>query len=151
MSGKTHVIDGVKYVEVERKAEVGEKVIIVNDDDSFGMYENGEILIIDGKSRVDSHATCSNIKTSRGNYDGIIFDHEYRVLEPVESALTTDDLLSNLANRVASLERQLADTQRNLETWSQEFENCRGTTEPDFLDLVAEKVAAKLLQGGVCR
>jgi len=92
-------IDGQRYRMVERKAEVGEKVIIVND--------------------------------------------EYRVLVPLESSeepLTTTadkpedmlDLLANLARRVTSLERQLADTQRNLEKFAQQTES--NTHDIAFLD-----------------
>jgi hypothetical protein len=29
MKNKTHVIDGVTYVEVERKAEVGDKILVL--------------------------------------------------------------------------------------------------------------------------
>jgi hypothetical protein len=125
---KTHVIDGVTYVEVDRKAKVGEKIIIVNEDMADDNYENGDILTVRERYSL--------------MYDGVyvegidgmgIRDYEYRTLEPLESEEATVDatqaspevidLLANLARRVTSLESQLREAQRNIETWAEETKN----------------------------
>ncbi|PLS07637.1 hypothetical protein [Bacillus halotolerans] len=85
---KIHVLvdeklGGIKreYVEVDRKAEVGEKVVIVEKVDCDDWYENGAIFTVDrdrpGKAHVESdEARCG------GNLNGFILREEYRVLEP---------------------------------------------------------------------
>jgi hypothetical protein len=71
------------------------------------------------------------------------------------------DLLANLANRVHSLEQQLRDTQRNLETFAEQTESnskdiamLDERTQPQsvevvtfekFLDSIADKVAERLV------
>ncbi|APH50432.1 hypothetical protein BSF20_19235 [Bacillus amyloliquefaciens] len=87
---KIHVLDdetlgGIKreYVEVDRKAEVGEKIVIVEKDDLEEGYENGDVFTVDrhrpGKSHVESdEARCG------GNIDGFILREEYHVLEPTD-------------------------------------------------------------------
>jgi peptidoglycan hydrolase CwlO-like protein len=113
---KTHVIDGKTFVEVERKAKVGEKVIIVKAWDSGGMYANGSIITaekIDDRG-IYSEQVCTGEEGS--NCGGFIADREYRVLKPVDQApKSTEDLIANLVRRVAALESQLRDTQNNVE------------------------------------
>ncbi|HFE3928766.1 TPA: hypothetical protein ACF3MF_002881, partial [Enterococcus faecium] len=87
---KIHVLadetlGGIKreYVEVDRKAEVGEKIVIVEKDDLEEGYENGDVFTVDrhrpGKSHVESdEARCG------GNIDGFILREEYHVLEPTD-------------------------------------------------------------------
>jgi hypothetical protein len=41
-----HVIDGVTYVEVERKAEVGEKIVIVSGESHLIVTDNREIFTV---------------------------------------------------------------------------------------------------------
>ncbi|WP_418134576.1 hypothetical protein ACNFKI_06485 [Bacillus velezensis] len=89
-NAKIHVLadetlGGIKreYVEVDRKAEVGEKIVIVEKDDLEEGYENGDVFTVDrhrpGKSHVESdEARCG------GNIDGFILREEYRVLEPTD-------------------------------------------------------------------
>lgn len=120
---ENYVINGVKYVEVDRKAEVGEKVLVVNakkvgrDQCAF---DNGHVTSV--------------IATSNENYVTVkpcakIYDSEYRVLEEccVEATANNPqsmlDLIANLARRVTSLEQQLRDTQRNVETWAERTES----------------------------
>jgi Mg2+ and Co2+ transporter CorA len=73
------------------------------------------------------------------------------------------DVIANLARRVSSLERQLADTQRNLETFAEQTESntqdiamLDERTQPQsaevftfekFLDSIADKVAERLVGG----
>jgi hypothetical protein len=120
---KTHVIDGVTYVEVERKAKVGDTVIIVDAYDVNGDgYINGNVFTIGNipLGFTDVVDTVGNIS---------LFDKEYHVLEPLES---TDviDIIANLARRVSSLEQQLRDTQGNVEKLAEEIvENKHHTYE----------------------
>jgi hypothetical protein len=104
---KTHVIGGKTFVEVERGAEVGERVVDLDD---------GEILeITEIRGGVRYY----------GREDGEIIpiqDYEYRVLEAVDQAQkSAEDLIANLIRRVYSLEKQLRDTQGNVERQSIEI------------------------------
>ncbi|QGI05099.1 hypothetical protein GII78_11115 [Bacillus subtilis] len=87
---KIHVLadetlSGIKreYVEVDRKAEVGEKIVIVDKNDPGDVYENGAIFTVDrdfpGKKHVESDAARCG-----GNFHGFILREEYRVLEPTD-------------------------------------------------------------------
>lgn len=129
---------GKRYRLVDRKAEVGEKVLIVDDECStshIGHYGTVVDAYSDGISiNIGDHI----------NYYPYAFTEDYRVLEPVADAIiasesepTVDarhaspevvDLLANLARRVTSLENklgsveaQLADTQGNVEKLAQEL------------------------------
>jgi hypothetical protein len=115
-------IDGVRYRLVDRKAKVGEKVIVV-DASLFGeSYKNGDIFIV----REVRHSVIF-VTVDSGRY--IALSHfEYNVLDPIEPAEATDDvltvdeteasksvidLLANLARRVTELERKLAEIERH--------------------------------------
>ena len=115
-------IDGDRYRLVDRKAKVGEKVIVVNADDiTFEGYKNGDIFIV----REVRHSVIF-VTVDSGEY--VALSHfEYNVLDPVEPAETDDDvltvdeteapksvldLLANLARRVTELERKF----ENLES-----------------------------------
>ncbi|WP_434600000.1 hypothetical protein [Bacillus sp. PM43] len=89
-NAKIHVLadetlGGIKreYVEVDRKAEVGEKIVIVEKDDLEEGYENGDVFTVDrhrpGKSHVESDEAKSD-----ANGDGLIFRREYHVLAPTD-------------------------------------------------------------------
>lgn len=88
---KTHVIGGVTYKEVVRKAEVGEKIVI------YGV--EGAIYAIAG------------VVTKNGEHVNGFAPEVYRVLEPIDPPQTTPtgDLLeitANLTRRVHELERE---------------------------------------------
>jgi DNA repair ATPase RecN len=124
---KTHVIDGVTYVEVDRRAKVGDKVVIINAIAANGMYKNSDILLAEEIN--DSGIFNEKVSSATNrcyNPNGYISDLEYHVLEPAESEESEPDihdLLANLANRVHSLEQQLRDTQGNVEKLAEELEN----------------------------
>jgi hypothetical protein len=130
---KIHLHDGKSYRMVKRVAEKGDKVLIVNEfsPQLKKWYKNGDVLTcfdhFDGVNRPDFIVPTERT-VSR------IFDKEYVVLEPLESEATPDinDLLANLANRVHSLEQQIRDTQRNLETFAEQTES--NTRDIAFLD-----------------
>ncbi|AYV74305.1 hypothetical protein M1D49_08025 [Bacillus sp. PK3-056] len=112
---KVHTIDGKQYVEVEREAKVGEKVIIINAEDTGGKYENGNIIIVESANYIgiENRSYASEI-----NPEGFIDHCEYRVLEPIDSeddlvTASADnpdqiiELLGNLARRVTELEQRV--------------------------------------------
>jgi len=129
-------IDGVRYRLVDRKAKVGEKVLIYKSDEipvgtvsvcknTCDTYydDDGSIYI---ENRINDHVD--------GYVDGMV--DKYYVLEPVEPAelvtaeegdyvLTVDeteasksvlDLLANLARRVTELEQKLTETNKSQES-----------------------------------
>ena len=76
---KIHVLTdeslgGIKreYVEVDRKAEVGEKIVIVDVILSFGTYHNGDVFDVATKRSASVRTACGKC----------IYDEEYRVIEP---------------------------------------------------------------------
>jgi flagellin-like hook-associated protein FlgL len=128
-----HFIDGKKYAEVNRKAKVGEKVVVTEYD-----YNYGNIVTV---IELD---TGSLVETDGFHEDGSVlnlFPHEYRVLEPLATADTSEaspaviDMLANLARRVTQLESQLSATQRNLETWAETTENVKHLVESNEQDI----------------
>jgi hypothetical protein len=108
-------IDGKRYRMVDRKAEVGEKVLVVK---GHGWYSDkvGEIFTV-----IDSEYYGFNFTQTHVDYEpsreclSFVQRGHYRVLEPVtDDIVTVDesqaspeviDLLANLARRVTSLER----------------------------------------------
>jgi len=117
---KVHEIDGKQYVEVERKAEVGEKIIISL---GSGWYKNnvGNVYeVISGKSLGFSGLSEAVYVDHEDNNEtriSCVVHSEYRVLEPVEQpeeelVTATEgnpkemlDLVGNLARRVTELEQ----------------------------------------------
>ncbi|QNM43728.1 hypothetical protein [Shouchella clausii] len=98
---KTHLIDGVMYKEVERKALEGERVVVKHGTNGY-LYKEVELSGTEGI-----------IFKAPGSNGGRFVAHgEYRVLKPVEStpsAPPTDELLeitANLTRRVFDLERE---------------------------------------------
>ncbi|QVY62970.1 hypothetical protein [Cytobacillus gottheilii] len=138
-------IDGARYRLVERKAEVGEKILIRNANFTFGDYANGDVLNVVESD--DDSVTVEDYGKVKDKVCTYITHREYNVLEPIEAASANDDLptvdatqaspqvidmLANLARRVTSLESQLSDTQRNVETFAQQTES--NTKDIAYLD-----------------
>lgn len=117
---KIHVLadeslGGIKreYVEVDRKAEVGEKFIIVNADvQTEEPYSNGDVFTVDESwGAGDVVTVCGRLINRR----------EYHILVPVESAEADEpqpsdliDVIANLATRVSELERENKRIQEEL-------------------------------------
>jgi hypothetical protein len=110
-------IDGARYRLVDRKAKVGEKVLIVNARPLLPYSHVGEVVEIIG---TDGDTYGGMLKPYDIGEKGAVYRFQYRVLEPVEpveegdDVLTVDeteasksviDLLANLAQRVTELER----------------------------------------------
>jgi hypothetical protein len=129
--GKTHVIDGKKYVKVDRNAREGDTIIAVDFDIEYD-YKIGDVDVVKfvwpGSYGVD---TLRGWEMRRD---------EYRVLEPlaVEANPQVTDLIANLAHRVSSLEQQLSSTQANVVKLAEELANVKYFGEcntGDILDL----------------
>ncbi|CAF1802941.1 hypothetical protein [Bacillus subtilis] len=116
-------IDGQRYELTDRKAEVGEKVIVVDDDDSseeFGSFRIGEVGTVESYSSDDMcYGLYANVRVS-GERDIPLYLHEYRVLVPVEAdepqPADLIDVVSNLATRVADLERTIKRQKDEIDT-----------------------------------
>ncbi|WNF07444.1 hypothetical protein [Brevibacillus borstelensis] len=70
-------IDGVQYREVARKAQVGEKIKIVDADSPFRTYKDGDVFTV---KSVFTDECCVK------EHGTIVFHSEYVVLEPVAPA-----------------------------------------------------------------
>lgn len=115
-------IGGNRYRMVDRKAEVGEKVLAIYTGEVLSVKRVYSELV-----RVDEQEEVSG--------ETRIYHKNYHVLEPVaDDNPTVDgrhaspevvDLLANLARRVTSLEQQLRDTQGNVEKLAEELESVR--------------------------
>ncbi|MCY1105839.1 hypothetical protein [Shouchella clausii] len=102
---KTHVIDGVTYKEVERRAQVGELVINPNDG-----IPTKVTAVSDNSVDVEGYLTVDEDEIGVDSVVGILHGY-YRVLEPIDppQKTTTDELLeitANLTRRVFDLERE---------------------------------------------
>jgi hypothetical protein len=113
-------INGERYRLVDRKAKVGEKVIIVKNLEYHDWFKIGEIAIVE---EVDNNgnvfADFNENKRVHGDGKWCVGRNYYRVIEPVEPAekdsdlVTAEegddksvlDLLANLARRVTELEK----------------------------------------------
>lgn len=140
-------IDSIRYRMVDRKAEVGERVIISNVEDLNGNgYEIGNIFEV-GITWARSSEGRSGIDTTCGI---TLYHEEYRVLVPADSELSApkppqsqDDIIANLVRRVSELEQQTTELEKDnerqafkiddleqycgglkddIETWAQEVE-----------------------------
>jgi hypothetical protein len=144
--GNRYVMDGKNYVEVERKAKVGEKVVITEVHPSLVYTNLGEIVEI---IETDGETCGGMLKPHDIGSRGAVYRFQYRVLEPTPDVT---DLLANLANRVHSLEQQLRDTQGNVEKLAEELSTVKHETQPKeaeagLLELIADSVATKLFGG----
>lgn len=88
-------IDGKRYRMVDRKAEVGDKVIIVNAEDTSGKYENGSVITAE-------RSCCTGVENDTvadndSNPEGFIRYTEYRVLEPVYTCDNCEETLGESA------------------------------------------------------
>lgn len=79
-------LGGIKreYIEVDRKAEVGEKIVIVEKADCEEGYKNGDVFTVDREYRPADGDVESDWASSDTNYSGLIYREEYHVLEPTD-------------------------------------------------------------------
>lgn len=147
-------IDGARYRLVERKAEVGEKVLDVLDNCKIHTIvpapyktesewyafetENGSDIAPIGKGEylvLEPAHPCDNCGTALGdiacsNGEGGTYcsnkcagNDDLPAVDATQASPQVIDMLANLARRVTSLEAQLSDTQRNVETFAQQTES----------------------------
>lgn len=90
-NAKIHVLadetlGGIKreYVEVDREAEVGEKIVIVEKSGCGEGYEIGAIFTVDREYRPKDGDVECDVASSDSNPEGLIYREEYRVLEPTD-------------------------------------------------------------------
>ncbi|MFG6669465.1 hypothetical protein ACGYLS_03365 [Bacillus subtilis] len=114
---KIHVLadetlGGIKreYVEVDRKAEVGEKIVIVAKDDCEEGYKNGDVFTVDREYRPADGDVESDGASSDTNYSGLIYREEYRVLEPTD-IVHIDGQRYELTDRKAEVGDKILTTQ----------------------------------------
>jgi hypothetical protein len=103
-------INNNRYRLINRKANVGEKIIVANADDNYEGYKNGDIFTVQEvrKQTVDTDKKYV-----------VLYHFEYYVLEPIESSnsiVTAEendsksviDLLANLTQRLNELEKRVS-------------------------------------------
>ncbi len=132
-------IDGERYRMVDRKAKVGEKVIIVDAKWAFGKYENGSVIVAEDVDEVGIY--IDDVKEVKRNEKGFIAHEEYRVLEPVERVepvLSTSDLIANLAKRVVELERRLSDINADVSEVNDRIDRLAYTCEQSTISIARD-------------
>jgi hypothetical protein len=131
---------------VDRKAKVGEKVIVVDAYINGESYKNGDIFVV-------REARHSVVFVTIGSGRHIALSHfEYNVLETVEPAQTAEpepievdtrhaspqviDMLANLAQRVTELERELSEIKKvtNTEMGARSVHTVRWLEVKDEID-----------------
>lgn len=74
-----------EYVEVDRQAIEGERIVIVGKRFPEDMYKNGDIFTVDRDFHFEADFVESDAAISaEGNCSGLIYHDEYRVLEPTD-------------------------------------------------------------------
>jgi hypothetical protein len=105
-------IDGQRYRMVDRKAEVGERIIIIDADivDYLSNYKNGDVFVVrehSRKYRGGVEAVSPNVFDDKID---VIMPYEYCVLEPVhdeETSPTVHEMLANLSEQIVKLNRRI--------------------------------------------
>lgn len=139
-------IENERFRLVDRKAEVGEHILIDTDDVDF---DNGSVMTVSDEYRWEDGSGISVNESRNG-----LYHEEYYDLVPVESESSpqsTDDIIANLVRRVSDLERQTTELEKDnerqawkivdlerdyggvkddIETWAQEVEKLRHETKP---------------------
>ena len=106
------VINGQEYIEINRKAEIGDIVININDVHCGASYIEVTYVRDDGTLYV---MNASNDDDWTRYY---VCDRKYRVLEPVAPAKSVEDMLVHLSQEVVDLKKantELAYTVAKLE------------------------------------
>ena len=114
-----------RYELTDRKAEVGEKVVVVDDEDSseeFGSFRIGEVGTVESYSSDDMHyGIYANVRVS-DERDIPLYSPEYRVLVPVEAESDepqpSDPIfaIGNVAQEVAKLKRTVERLENEIDT-----------------------------------
>jgi hypothetical protein len=103
-------IDGQRYRMVYRKAEVGERIFIVDADiaDYLSNYKNGDVLTV---FDIDYDGRVTEVKPNVfDDKIDVILPYEYCVLEPdhdEETSPTVHEMLANLSEQIVKLNRRI--------------------------------------------
>lgn len=131
---KTHVIDGKTFVEVERKAKVGDYVVYNKGTEYEAIYK------VTGYFPEDStppYYRVAHDPDEDGATVGVSIERSI-TLEPVDQAPESIvDIIANLTRRVAALESQLRDTQNNVERQGVEIAEVTNTADMALRKAVA--------------
>ncbi len=146
-------IDGERFRMVDRKANVGERVIVTND--WYDAKSGNTLSIIDGSDfgfsadRENKEVFYKHPDNSKSQIR-FISGNFYRVLVPADSEIapqSQDDIIANLIRRVAQLESELSGAKRDIETWAQEVESLKHeVVQPKQITLDVDTFA-KLIGG----
>jgi hypothetical protein len=111
MSGKITEYDGIQYREVSRKANVGERIKIVQASLTFGDYVNGTVMTVEHIKPNGAHVYPY---VDRVNICKFIADYEYVVLEPLAAESIADfrAQVDGLTQTVASLTLRVTELER---------------------------------------
>ena len=99
-----------RYRMVERKAKVGERIIIIDADiaDYLSNYKNGDVLTV---FDIDYDGRVTEVKPNVFDVKiDVILPYEYCVLEPVhdeETSPTVHEMLANLSEQIVKLNRRI--------------------------------------------
>jgi hypothetical protein len=99
-----------RYRMVERKAKVGERIIIVDADiaDYLSNYKNGDVFAV---FDIDYDGRVTEVKPNVfDDKIDVILPYEYCVLEPVhdeETSPTIHEMLANLSEQIVKLNRRI--------------------------------------------
>ncbi|UKS30184.1 hypothetical protein LOZ80_15080 [Paenibacillus sp. HWE-109] len=113
MSGQITVIDGVKYREVSRKADVGERIKVTGD--GSGYYKIGDLAEVIRESSVDVYANLRRSETFHGDGYWYVRHEHYVVLEPLTCTEPSADIraqIDGLTQTVASLTLRVTELER---------------------------------------
>lgn len=149
--GNIYEVDGKRYRELSKEPVVGDIVLIIADEDSYGKYENGDVLTVD---RVDSMGVEIDVCSTEGNPEGFIANCEFVIVEPCESETPTplpylSDILDGIKTKLTHLEERTEENHRNILTFSQMAESARSDASKaiggvnaldEQLDLVREDI-----------
>ena len=124
---KIHEIDGVKYREVARKAEVGEKIVCINKCVQGGNYYHAsDVGYMLYKSEEYPSIRVRWFDGFGGKYSGgecYVGNDDYRVLEQIEEPTQPSepllDLIAKLTTRLMRLEDELDTVRKNVQTFAE--------------------------------
>lgn len=147
-------IDGKRYKLADRRAEVGEQIIVVSFTSATerdAHISKGDVLTVSYKGEI---TTRVGMHILFDETDSKNFDDKYYVLEPAEESeeeppKTTEDLVASLAAEVARLKRKFAELEeqtdsnsKDLVKQAEELAELKGAQE---VTIDAEEVATHLL------
>lgn len=156
--------EGKRYKMVERKAEVGKRVIVLVGNGWYRKNVGGVFTVIDGYEYGFNNAFTyveypDNVKDDQLHF---ISNDNYRVLEPIaeETPVIVDEsqaspqvveMLANLAQRIVALESQLADHIESLEQHALRITELEARNDTDELaQRLAKLIATEVRNYGRC-